>query len=243
MRKNGDNRLNNSQISTTNRLLAALPDEELQRLVPNLERVSLALGEVIYDASERIRHVYFLNKNTLVSVITTMENGTGVETCIVGSEGLVGIQSFLRTEATPARIVVQAAGSSLRIRAELLREEFNRGGILQDRLLHYTHALVTQISQTAACNHLHTVEERLSRWLLTIHDRLAGNIPFTHELISRRLGAHRTSVNEVAGVLRREGMISYNRGKITILDREALSSIVCECYGIIKEQFDFAFDL
>ncbi len=241
MRKSvDDKRLNNSQIMTTNRLLAALPDAEFQRLVPNLEQVSLAPGEVLYEAGENIRHAYFLNRNTLASVISTMEDGAGIEACVVGSEGLVGIQAFLRADATPARIVVQAAGSAVRIRAELLREEFNRGGMLQDLLLRYTHALVAQISQTAACNHLHTVEERLSRWLLTINDRVTGDISLTHELISRRLGSHRSSVNEIAGVLRRKGIIRYGRGKIIVLDREELSSVACECYGIIKEQFDLA---
>ncbi len=242
MRKSvDDNRLNNSQILTTNGLLAALPDTAFKRLVPYLEQVSLAPGEVLYDAGENIRHAYFLNRNTLASVISTMEDGGSVEACVVGSEGLVGIQAFLRAEATPARIVVQVAGSAVRIRAELLREEFNRGGMLQDLLLRYTHALVAQISQTAACNHLHTVEERLARWLLTINDWVTGDIPLTHELISRRLGSHRSSVNEVACAFRRKGIIRYGRGKITVLDREELCSIACECYGIIKEQFDLAF--
>lgn len=238
MNTNENKRLNNRQISTTNRLLAALPEAEFQRLVPNLEQVSFTLGEVLYEAGEHIRHAYFLDRNTLASVISAMENGTSIEACVVGSEGLVGIQAFLRTEATPARIVVQVAGSAMKIRADILREEFNRGGVLQELLLRYTHALITQISQTAACNQLHLIEERLSRWLLTINDRLAGDIPLTHELISRRLGAHRSSVNEVAGILRRKGMISYRRGKITILNRKELSSAACECYGIIKEQFD-----
>jgi len=235
MRKTDDDkRRNDPRISTTNRLLAALPEWEFRRLIPALEHVSLARGEVLYEADERIRYGYFLNKNTLASVIVTMEDGASIEACLVGSEGVVGVQAFLRTEATPARIVVQVAGSAMRIRVDVLREEFNRGEVLQDLLLRYTQALITQISQTAACNHLHIVKERFSRWLLTIHDRVAGAIPLTHELISRRLGAHRSSVSEIAAALRREGVIRYGRGKITILDREKLNSIACECYEIIK---------
>ena len=227
------------QISTTNRLLAALPKDELQRLAPCLERVSLARGEVLYEVGQRIRYAYFLNKNTLASVVFTMENGASIEVDVVGSEGLVSIQAFLRPEVYPGRIVVQIAGSAMRIRADALLAAFKHGGRLQDLLLRYTQAIVTQISQTAACNHLHSVEQRLSRWLLTIHDRVEGDIPLTHELISRRLGAHRSSVNEAAGFLQRSGAIRYARGHITILDRAALYSVACECYEIIKKHHDF----
>lgn len=233
-----DTGLSCPEILSTNRLLAKLPEGEFQRLVPYMEQVSLARGTVLYNAGDRIRYAYFLNRNTLVSVIFTMENGASIEACVVGSEGMVSIQSFLRPEVYPARIVVQTAGSGMRINADALREAFNSGGVLQDLLLRYTQAVITQICQTAACNHLHSVEERLSRWLLTIHDRVAGEIPLTHELISRRLGIHRSSVNEAACVLRSEGMIRYGRGKIAILNRDALCSITCECYEIIKKQFD-----
>lgn len=182
----------------TNRLLATLPAAEFQQLVPNLELVSLARGQVLYEVGQRIRYAYFLNNNTLASVVFTMENGASIEVDVVGSEGLVSIQAFLRPEVFPGRIVVQIAGSAMRIRADALRTAFKRGGRLQDLLLRYTQAIVTQISQTAACNHLHSVEQRLSRWLLTIHDRVDGDIPLTHELISRRLGAHRSSVKPQA---------------------------------------------
>lgn len=233
-----DRRLNSSKISTTNRLLAALSKDEFQRLAPSLEQVSLARGEVLYEVGQSIRYAYFLNKNTLASVVFTMENGASIEVDVVGSEGLVSIQAFLGPEVYPGRIVVQMAGSAMRIRADALRAAFKRGGRLQDLLLRYTQAIITQISQTAICNHVHSVEQRLSRWLLTIHDRVDGDIPLTHELISRRLGAHRSSVNEAAGFLRREGAIRYARGKITVLDHAKLNSIACECYQIIKEQYD-----
>ncbi len=232
--------LNDAEVLTENRLLAALPDAAFQRLAPDLEQVSLARGEVLYNAGERIRYAYFLNSNTLVSVIFAMETGAGIEAGVVGNEGMVSVQAFLRPEVYPARIVAQIGGSAMRISAEALREAFNRGGVLQDVLLRYMQAVVTQMCQTAACNHLHTIEERLSRWLLTIHDRVAGEIPLTHELISRRLGIHRSSVNEAARALRSEGMISYRRGIITIIDHNALSSITCECYEIIKKLYDRA---
>lgn len=222
----------------TNRLLSELSVEEFQWLMPNLRLVSLTKGQILYDEGQNIRYAYFLNDDTLVSVIFTMECGSSVEVCVVGSEGLVSIQTFLRPEVYPGRIVVQIPGSAIRIRADRLRTAFNRGGRLQDLLLRYTQAIVTQISQSAACNHLHSVEQRLSRWLLTIHDRVNGEIPLTHELISRRLGVHRSSVNEAAGLLRREGAIRYARGKITILDREKLLAVACECYQIIKEQYE-----
>jgi CRP-like cAMP-binding protein len=229
------------QISTTNQLLAMLPTAELQRLVPSLEHVSLARGEVLYEAGQRIRYAYFLNKNTLASVMFAIENGSSIELDVVGSEGLVSIQAFLGPEVYPGRIVVQIAGSAIRIRSDALRAAFKCGGRLQDLLLRYTQAIITQISQTAICNHVHSVEQRLSRWLLTIHDRVEGDIPMTNELISRRLGAHRSCVNEAAGVLRQRGVIRYARGHITILDRAALHSVTCECYEIIKKHHDFPF--
>ena len=236
----GETRLNQAGIPTTNHLLVALPDVDLRRLAPDLELVTLERGEVLYNVGERIRYAYFLNRNTLVSVIFAMENGASIEAGVVGSEGMVSIQAFLRPEVYPARIVTQIGGSAMRISADALRDGFNRGGVMQDMLLRYMQAVVTQICQTAACNHLHTVEQRLSRWLLTIHDRVSGEIPLTHELISRRLGAHRSSVNEAAKVFRSEGLIRYRRGTITIVDPDALSSITCECYGIIKKLYDSA---
>lgn len=222
-----------------NRLLAALPDAEFARLVPNLETVSLALGEVLYESGEQIRHVYFPDRNTLASLVATIEDGTSVEVGVVGNEGVIGVQAFLGAETTPTRIAVQIAGGAIRMRADLLREEFNRGGRFQALLLRYTHALFAQVLHTAVCNHLHSVEERFSRWLLMVHERaMLDDLPLTQELISRRLGAHRSSVSEAADTLRREGLIHFKRGKITILDREGLEAAACGCYDVIKNEFD-----
>ena len=227
------------RILIQNRLLAALPGDGYRRLAPNLEPVSLNRGEVLYESGEGIPHVYFLNQNTLASLLSTMRDGRSIEAGVVGNEGMVGIEAFLRVVTTPHRVLVQVAGGALRLKADALREEFNRGGALQDRLLRYTHALFTQVSQVAACNHLHSVEERLSRWLLMIYDRVMSNdLPLTQELISRRLGAHRSSIGEAAGALHREGLIRYSRGKMTILNPRGLKSVTCECYGILKEEFD-----
>lgn len=225
----------------TNKLLLALPKDELERLAPSLEFISFARGEVLYDAGQRIRYAYFLNKNTLASVVFTMESGASLEVDLVGSEGLVSIQTFLGPEVYPGRVVIQVAGSAMRIRADDLRRAFNLGGFTRNVLLRYTQAVITQIAQTAACNHLHSVEERLSRWLLTINDRVDGDIPLTHEVISRRLGTHRSSVNEAAAGLQRRGVIRYVRGNITVLHREELRSAACECYDVIRRQFDTAF--
>jgi len=230
--------LNNTPLAINNRLLAALPDEELHRLVPHLESVSLSFGEILYESGDRIRHSYFLSENTLASLIVTMADGKSDEAGVIGSEGMVGIQAFLRAASTPNRVVVQVAGSALRINASVLREEFNRGGVLQDLLLRYTHARFTEVLQVAACNHLHSVEERLSRWLLMIYERATmKDLPLTQELISRRLGAHRSSIGEAAGFLRRKGVIQSLRGKMTILDSGRLKSFACECYEIIKREF------
>ena len=222
----------------TNRLLAALPEEVIERLRPQMENVSLARGEVLYEPGEQIKFAYFLNENTLASINFTMEDGDGIEVSLVGCEGMVSIMTYLRPDVYPAAIVVQFSGSAMRIPAETLQAEFNLGGRLQSILLRYTQAVIVQVAQTAACNRLHTVEQRLSRWLLTIHDRATGEIPMTHELISLRLGAHRSSVNKATSLFKREGMIRYARGKITILDREKLGSMTCECYENIKRQFE-----
>jgi CRP-like cAMP-binding protein len=235
---NDEKRLNDVETSTTNRLLLALPETDLSRLLPKMKKVSLARGEVLYEPGEHIKYAYFLNENTLASINFTMENGAGIETSLVGCEGMVSIMTFLRPDVYPAAIVVQFAGSAMRIPAETLQTEFNSGGRLQSILLRYTQAAIVQVAQTAACNRLHSVEQRLARWLLTIHDRVTGEIPITHELISLRLGAHRSSVNKATGLFRREGTIKYARGKITVLNREKLGLMACECYKSIKRQFE-----
>lgn len=222
----------------TNRLLAALPEDVIERMLPQMEKVLLARGEVLYEPGELIKYAYFPSENTLASINFTMEDGASIETSLVGCEGMVSIMTFLRPDIYPAAIIVQFAGDAMRIPAETLRAEFDSGGRLQSILLRYTQAAIVQVAQTAACNRLHTVEQRLSRWLLTIHDRVTGEIPVTQELISLRLGAHRSSVNRATSLFKREAMIRYARGKITILDREKLGSMACECYKNIKRQFE-----
>ena len=231
--------LKNLQVSLTNRMLARLPRGEFERLIPDLRYVPLPKGEVLYEAGDRIRHAYFLNENALASVIFTMQDGAGMEVCVVGSEGLVSIQAYLGPLVYPARIVVQSTGSALRIDAEILRAAFHRGGVLQSVLLRYTQAVVTQIAQAAACNHLHTVEQRLARWLLTIHDRVPDDISLTQEVISRRLGIHRSSISEAIVILQQRGVIRHTRGHIAILEPASLRAVACECYEIIKKQYDF----
>lgn len=220
-----------------NRLLAALPAEEYQRLVPHLERVELSVNQVIYEPFEPIRHVYFPHQ-ALVSLISTMSDGSTVEVGVVSNEGMVGIPVFLGGNTTTTRAFVQVPDSSTRMEATRLLAEFNRGGPLQSLLLRYTQALHTQVSQTAACNRLHTVESRLARWLLMVSDRMQSDqFPLTQEFIAQMLGCRRSGVTEAAGTLSQAGMIRYTRGRITILNREAMDAASCECYGVIKDEF------
>jgi CRP-like cAMP-binding protein len=220
-----------------NRLLAALPASEYQRLVPHLDFVSLSLEQVLYEPEEPIRHVYFPHQ-AIVSLVSTMLDGSTVEVGLVGNEGIVGVPVFLGGNTTTNCAFVQVADGAMRMEAHRLLAEFNRGGALQSLLLHYTQALLTQTSQTAACNRLHTVEERLARWLLTVSDRMQSDqFPLTQEFIAQMLGTRRSGVTVAAGTLSQAGMIRYTRGKITILDRENLESTSCECYRVIKDEF------
>lgn len=220
-----------------NQLLAALPLSEYQRLVPNLEKVSLSLQQVIYEPGEPIRHVYFPHQ-AIVSLVSTMSDGSTVEVGLVGKEGMVGLPVIWGGSTTTTRAFVQMADSGIRMKASLLKTEFERGGQLQSLLLRYMQALHTQISQTAACNRLHMVEARLARWLLSVHDRMqTDSFPLTQEFISQMLGTRRAGVTEAAGVLSDAGMIRYTRGRITILNRKELEATTCECYGIVKGEF------
>ncbi len=220
-----------------NRLLAALPDDEYQRLVPHLERVSLPREQVIYDPGEPIRHVYFPHQ-AIVSLVSTMLNGSTVEVGMVGNEGMVGTPVFLGGNSTTTRAFVQVAGSGIRMEATRLKAEFNRGGALQSLLLRYMQALHTQVSQTAACNRLHSVEARLARWLLMTSDRMQSDqFELTQEFIAQMLGTRREGVTVAAGTLSQSGMIRYTRGKITILERQNLEFTSCECYGVMKDEF------
>jgi len=220
-----------------NQLLAALPVEEYQCLIPHLEQVWLPLDQVLYEQGEIIRHVYFPNQ-AMISLISTLEDGSTTEIGLVGHEGMVGIPVILGGNLTINRAVVQIEGSAQRMDADVLKTEFNRGGALQRLLLLYTQALLTQISQFAVCKSHHTVEKQLARWLLTVHDCVqADELPLTQKFISKLLGIRRASVTVAAGSLQEAGIILYSRGKINILNREKLQSSACECYGHVKAEF------
>jgi CRP-like cAMP-binding protein len=221
-----------------NRLLAALPSEEIEHLGPYLEPITFALGEVVYEPGGHMKYLYFPT-NSVVSLVYTMEDGSTVEMGLAGNEGVVGISLFMGGETTPNRGIVQIAGGAFRMKATILQEEFKRGGVLQHLLLRYTQALITQISQTAVCNRRHSLEQRLCRWLLLCHDRVESNeLLMTQEFISNMLGARRESVTVAACHLQDAGLIHYSRGHITILNRRGLEAAVCECYRVVKNEFD-----
>ncbi len=221
-----------------NRLLAALPPEEYERLVPQLQKVSFSLGQVVYEFGGQLDYVFFPT-DSIVSLLYTMENGTSAEMGLTGNDGVVGIALFMGGGTMPNRAVVQSAGSAIRMKARVLQDEFALGGKFQQLLLRYTQALITQISQTAVCNRLHSVEQQLCRWLLLSHDRIPSDeLIMTQELIADMLGVRREGVTVAAGRLQDSGAISYVRGRITILDREKLEETVCECYRVVKDEFD-----
>jgi CRP-like cAMP-binding protein len=221
-----------------NRLLAALPSDEYERLRPQLQQVSFSLGEVVYEFGGHLDYVYFPT-TSIVSLLYTMENGASAEMGLTGNDGVVGIALFMGGGTMPNRAVVQSAGGAIRMKVKLLQDEFARGGKFQNLLLRYTQALITQISQTAVCNRLHTVEQQLCRWLLLSHDRVkADELIMTQELIADMLGVRREGVTVAAGRLQDTGAISYARGHIRILDRQKLEDTVCECYRVVKDEFD-----
>jgi CRP-like cAMP-binding protein len=224
-----------------NRILSSLPPNEQAHLFGALQPVTLGLGEVLYESGEQMEHIYFPT-TSVVSLLYTMEDGSTAEMGLAGNDGLVGIALFLGGDTTPNRAVVQVAGGAFKMKAKTLRDEFARGGALQQVLLRYTQALITQISQTAVCNRLHPVEKRLCRWLLLCHDRVdSDELQMTQEFISNMLGGRRESVTVAAGHLQDAGLILYFRGQISILDRKGLEATTCECYGIVKEEFDRLF--
>jgi len=221
-----------------NRLLAALPHEEYQRLQPHLELVHLSTRRTLSEAGDLIRHTYFLNSG-MGSLLALTQGGATVEIAMVGNEGMLGIPVVLGVQKTAYRIMVQIPGDAMRIKADVIRAEFKRGGELQGLLLSYTHALITQISQSAVCNRFHTVEKRLCRWLLIAHDRVEGDtFHLTQEIISFMMGTPRTAVTMAAGTLQDAGLIRYKRGKITIIDRHGLEDAACECYLIVAQTLD-----
>jgi CRP-like cAMP-binding protein len=221
-----------------NRLLAALPEDEWTRWLPHLEAVEMPLGKVLYESGSTLSHVYFPT-TSIVSLLYVMEDGASAEIAVVGREGIVGISLFMGGESTPSRAVVQSAGHAFRLRAGLMLQEFNRAGPVLHLLLRYTQALITQMAQTAVCNRHHSLDQQLCRWLLLSLDRRDSNdLAMTQELIANLLGVRREGVTEAAGHLQDAGLIRYRRGHITVLDRSLLEARACECYAVVKNEYD-----
>ncbi len=221
-----------------NHLLDALPAGDYERLAPHLELVPMMLGDVLYESGVQLRYVYFPT-TAILSLLYVMEDGASAEIAVVGNEGILGISLFMGGDTTPSRAVVQSAGHALRLKADLLKDEFGRFGSTMHLLLRYTQALITQMAQTAVCNRHHSVDQQLCRWLLLSLDRLqTSELTMTQELIANMLGVRREGVTEAAGKLQDAGLISYRRGKITVLDRPGLEARSCECYQVVKTEFD-----
>ncbi len=235
--------MNNPCKLGKNQLLARLPPAEFQYLNVNLELIELPLGKVLYESGDELHYVYFPT-TCIVSLLYVMENGASAEIAVVGNDGIIGVAIFMGGKTMPNRAVVQSAGKAYQLKAHMLMKEFNRcggrrKGVLHDLLLRYTQALITQMTQTAACNRHHSVDQQLCRWLLLSLDRLSSNeLIMTQELIANMLGVRREGVTEAAGKLQRSGLISYTRGHITALDRPGIESRVCECYQVVKTEFE-----
>lgn len=221
-----------------NHLLSALPINEFERLSPHLELVELPLGLVMYESGEKLNYVYF-PATAIISLLYVLENGSSAEIAVVGNEGILGISLFMGGQTTPSRAAVQSAGYGYRLKSSILMIEFNRAGPLMHLLLRYTQALITQMSQTAVCNRHHTIEQQLCRWLLLSLDRLhSDSLIMTQELIANMLGVRREGVTDAAGKLQRAGLITYSRGHIEVIDRQGLEKASCECYAVVKAEFD-----
>ena len=221
-----------------NHLLDALPPGDYERIASHLELVPMGLGDVLYESGDRLRYVYFPT-TSIISLLYVMEDGASAEIAVVGNEGILGISLFMGGETTPSRAIVQSAGHAFRLKAALLKEEFARYGPTMHLLLRYTQALITQMAQTAVCNRHHSVDQQLCRWLLLSLDRLGSSqLSMTQELIANMLGVRREGVTEAAGKLQDAGLIRYGRGRITVLDRGGLEKRSCECYEVVKKEFD-----
>jgi CRP-like cAMP-binding protein len=221
-----------------NQLLAALPEVELQRWLPDLEYVDMRLGEVLYEAGSTLSHVYFPT-TAIVSLLYVMKNGESAEIAVVGNDGIVGISLFMGGDSTPSRALIQSAGGAYRLRAQLMKEAFDRGGPVLHLLLRYTQALITQMVQTAACNRHHSLDQQLCRWLLLSLDRLQGtDMLMTQDLIANMLGVARDGATEGALKLQTAGLINYAEGRIRVLDRGGLEKRTCECYAVVKKEYD-----
>ena len=228
----------NAPDRTQNHLLAAVPTAEWKRLSKHLEPVDLSLAQVLYESGATMTHMYF-STTSIVSLLYVMENGSSAEIAVVGNEGLVGVSLFMGGESTPSRAVVQSAGQGFKIESQVMKDEFNKAGPVMHLLLRYTQALITQMAQTAVCNRHHSLDQQLCRWLLLSLDRLQGtDLIMTQELISNMLGVRREGVTEAAMQLQAAGMIRYTRGKISVLDRPGLERRTCECYAVVKKEYD-----
>lgn len=220
-----------------NWLLGGLSKEEYGRILVNLERVTLSLGEVLYHPQEPTQYIYFPDNGCVVSMLAMMEDGSTVEVGVVGSEGMVGIWVFWGVQATPYCARVQMPGTALRINADVLKRVLSDVHSLHGILLRYTHALMVQIAQNSACNRRHSLEARLARWLLVCHDRARNDdFPITHEFISEMLGVRRPGISIAAGEFQKRGLIRHYRGHITILNRAGLERVSCECYRVVREE-------
>ncbi|HKU75202.1 MAG TPA: Crp/Fnr family transcriptional regulator [Pyrinomonadaceae bacterium] len=226
------------ETQLSNRLLLALPRPEHERLLPYFELVRLTPGKILYDVGDTVRHAYF-PRGGMISLLSITQDGRTVEVGMVGNEGMIGLPTVLRCNVVPYQVMVQFAGNALRISANALKAQMSRNTQLQEILLCYTHALLIQIAQSAACNRFHTVEGRLCRWLLISHDRLTTDtLPLTQEFLSHMLGVPRTSVTAVARLLQEQGLIRYRRGKIIILNRAGLEIHSCECYRLVRNEIE-----
>src|SRR6186997_1223489 len=225
-----------SHNASQNHLIAALPPAEYDRLAPHLELVPLLLGDVLYEPAEELKHAYFPT-TAIVSLHYVTESGASAETAGVGNEGLVGVSLFMGGDTTPSSAVVQTAGHGYRLESALLKQEFVRAGLMQRLLLRYTQALITQMTQTAACNRHHSIEQQLCRWLLLTLDRLPSNeLIMTQDLVASMLGVRREGITEAAGKLQHAGFIRYRRGHIAVLERSGLETRACECYAVVKKE-------
>lgn len=223
-----------------NKILAALPDDEFERLLPKLREISFPIGTMVYIPEERIEYVHFVNRG-IISWLTTLEDGNTVEAGIIGPEGVAEFATVLGATSTPNQGLAQSNVDALRIGAADLIAEFRRGGVLHDLLLRFTHTMFVQVAQTAGCNRLHTLDQRLARWLLMTHDRINGDrFNLTQEYLSRMLGVRRAGVSVAANTLRQLGLIEYRRGDIQVLDRNRLKDVSCECYEVVKAEYDRA---
>ena len=221
-----------------NHLLAALSAEALERVFPHLRLVEMPLGKVLYEPGDLLSHVYFPT-DCIVSLLYVLTDGSSAEISVVGNEGVIGIALFMGGETTPSRALVQSGGHAYELHGQLLKNEFHRDGAMQLLLLRYTQALITQMAQTAVCNRHHSVDQQLCRWLLLSLDRLSGNrLTMTQELIANMLGVRREGVTEAAGKLQKLGVIKYQRGQITVMDRPRLEQLCCECYAVVRKESD-----